>query len=348
MMLYLHIPYCESKCPYCAFNSFIGDRRQLPAYRDAAIKQLEWDLQRFKVESISSLYIGGGTPSVVSAELLAPLLARITPRLRPGAEATIEANPSSFSPHWGEAVRKLGINRLSLGVQSFNGQKLQTLGRRHSPQEAIAALEAARSVGFECISVDLIYGVQGDTLQSLKADLALAEAAHHISAYMLTLEPNTPFEARQELVSEDEELLRGFGAAIEQAGYPRYEVAAFGPPSSHNSGYWAGKPYLGIGCGAVGCVSQRRYMPSSDLLAYLNDPLFCHEECIDPAAWQMERVMLGLRCFLGIQQSWLQGEALQRTKTLIAAGKLTLKGDRIYNPDYLIADAIALYLLEGV
>jgi oxygen-independent coproporphyrinogen-3 oxidase len=348
MMLYIHIPFCESKCPYCAFNSFAGGTSQMAAYRDGLLKQLDGDLRRFGVEEISSLYIGGGTPSIFEAELLRPVLARIAPLLAPGAEASIEANPSSFSPRWGEALLAMGLNRLSLGVQSFQDAKLKLLGRRHSGQEASRTLKEARRAGFDNISIDLIFGLKGDTLPSLKSDLYCSLEADHISAYMLSLEPGTPFGARTDLALEDEALFRGFCAAIEEAGYPRYEVAAFGRRSAHNTGYWTGSDYLGIGAGAVGCVHRQRYTPPRKLAAYLAHPLLYQEESIDDRSWQMERVMLGLRCDRGIAPEWLDGDQLKRAKTLIESGKLAAKGGRLYNPDYLIADAIALYLLEGI
>ncbi|MGE4295174.1 MAG: radical SAM family heme chaperone HemW [Campylobacterales bacterium] len=348
MMIYIHIPFCESKCPYCAFNSYVSSKNTHKNYMAALLRQLESDLQRFGVRSAQSLYIGGGTPSTVEAGLYEPLFERLSSVLEPNAEVTIEANPGSFTPGWAEKMRRFGVNRLSLGVQSFDDGKLGVLGRVHSGAQAVKALQTARSAGFAQISADLIYGVAGDTLEGLKGELSCAKAhgATHLSAYMLTLEEHTPFETRADLCAEDEALFRAFGEAIEAAGYPRYEVAAFGKnPGRHNLGYWTGMDYLGIGAGATGTVGRVRYEPLKDPAAYAADPLARSEETIDDAAWQMERVMLGLRCLSGFEAALLAPAQLDRARLLAREGRLRFEGGRFFGTDFLIADEAALFIL---
>lgn len=347
-MIYIHIPFCESKCPYCAFNSYVSAKNQHSRYMDALLVQLKADLSRFDMCRAQSVYIGGGTPSAVDAALYAPLFQILAPLLAPDAEVTIEANPGSLTPRWAETMRRYGVNRLSLGVQSFDDEKLGVLGRVHSGDQARRALQTAQAAGFKAINLDLIYGVAGDTFKSLQADLSAAQThgATHISAYMLTLEEETPFETRADLTLDDEPLLRRFAEAIEEAGYPRYEVAAFGQiPSRHNSGYWAGKEYLGVGAGATGTVGGVRYEPHKNPDRYITDPLFRTEEIIDENTWKTERIMLGLRCALGVEQNWLNAAQRARADRLVQEGRFVYQAGRYFNLDFFVADEAALYLL---
>ncbi|GHV03360.1 coproporphyrinogen III oxidase [Campylobacterota bacterium] len=350
-MIYTHIPFCEHKCPYCSFNSFVGFADSHEAYISALIRQFHHDRELLGGVVSESFYIGGGTPSCVSAAAYEPLFEAIKPHLAIGAEITIEANPNSLTDGWALALRKLGANRISIGVQSFDDDKLKLLGRLHNGKEAKAAIEAAKRAGFEQIGADLIYGVEGDHLELLKGDLAQAIAlgATHISAYHLTIEENTPFAKRAYQAMDDRKTEQQFSLAIEAAGFPRYEVSSYGShPSKHNLGYWALKPYLGLGAGAVGTVAHEsgylRYEPYKSVEAYIADPFAREIELIDSKTHDMEEVILGARCKIGFSHSALGKRALERAKILLVQGALRSEGDRFYNTDFWLSDEIWLFL----
>ena len=256
MLLYLHIPYCASKCPYCAFNSFAG-RHDAAKYMVALRQQLVYELERFGATagSIETLYIGGGTPSTVAPEHYAPVLDTVRPWLRDGAEITAEANPNSATSDWLRGMHDLGVNRLSFGVQSFDPAKLKTLGRTHTPKAAIRAIRTAAEIGYAHLSLDLIYNVAGDTEAQLKRDIdtAMSLPIDHLSAYELTLEANTPFAATPHLRQENDTLAFFVADTIQAHGFEHYEISNFGMhPSQHNLGYWQLHNYIGAGAGAVG------------------------------------------------------------------------------------------------
>ncbi|MDR0747058.1 MAG: radical SAM family heme chaperone HemW [Helicobacteraceae bacterium] len=344
-MIYLHVPFCETKCPYCAFNSFTAPLVEAQSYVSAVLRQLENDIGLYNFRHADSLYIGGGTPSMLAAKLYKPFFEALKGVLTGEAEITVEANPASLVKEWAEGMAELGANRISIGVQSFDDRKLKRLGRTHTAQEAIEAIGIAKSAGFEEISVDFIYAVKGDTLNLLLNDLRIAAelGVTHISAYQLTVENN---RALQKI---DRNLEKRFSLAIDVAGYPRYEVSNYGKkPSRHNAGYWNGLEYLGLGAGATGTARADdgwiRYEPLKSIGAYIADPRAKTIEKISQIIYNSERLMLGLRCNEGFERSRLTVEQLKRAKFLLAGGKLMARGDRLYNTDLWIGDEIWLYL----
>jgi len=350
MLLYIHIPYCDSKCHYCSFNSYVDRFDTRPDYMNALLIQLERELERFAVPpgGIETLFIGGGTPSTVAPALYAPLMERIRPYLAEEAECTSEANPNSASESWLKGMKALGINRISFGVQSFDDTKLKRLGRAHSARQAVAAIERAQALGYGRISLDLIYNVAGDTQRVLEADLRQAQrlGVTHLSAYELTIEENTLFEKSPEARQENVALARWFTEAVEAAGLRQYEISNFGDPSRHNLGYWQLKDYIGLGAGAVGFLADRRFYPQSSIESYIDDPLREQIERLDTRALRTERIFLGLRSIVGIDPGWLSPAEAERTDLLLREGKLTLTDGRYRNPDFFLADEIALYILE--
>jgi len=255
MLAYLHIPFCDSKCHYCAFNSYENKGTLKQNYMQQIVKQLRYELEKFDTpkKSIRSLFIGGGTPSTIPYAWYEPFFEIITPYLEDNAEVTSEANPQSATKEWLEGIKNLGVNRLSFGVQSFNAQKLAFLGRNHTRQHALHAIETAAKLGIQNISLDLIYGTTLDTPALLQEDLAIATALpiNHLSAYALTLEEETPFFKRNDVANGSEKLAKDFVQAIIQAGFPQYEISNFGTYQSvHNKGYWEHQDYLGIGAGS--------------------------------------------------------------------------------------------------
>ena len=267
LALYVHIPWCIRKCPYCDFNSHKAPT-SLPeqAYVDALLLDLEQDLPLAADRPLTSIFIGGGTPSLFSAEALKRLLDGIQARIgwQPDIEITLEANPGTFEQDKFSAYRELGINRLSIGVQSFNSQHLQQLGRVHDGDEALRAAHIARQAGFERINLDLMHGLPDQTPEQAMSDLqqALELDPGHISWYQLTIEPNTMFWSKPPQLPEDDCLwdIQEQGLALLAShGYHQYEVSAHardGQQARHNLNYWQFGDFLGIGAGAHGKISH--------------------------------------------------------------------------------------------
>ena len=261
LSLYVHLPWCIKKCPYCDFNSHEMARAELPEQRyiDALIADLEASLPLIWGRSVHSIFIGGGTPSLFSPAAIDRLLADIRARLRLDAdcEITLEANPGTFEKDRFKAFRSAGVTRLSVGVQSFNDAHLKALGRVHDSAQAIAAVEEA-AASFETFNLDIMYALPGQTLAGLEKDMrqALALSPPHISIYHLTIEPNTYFAKFPPVIPEEDlayAMLDRITEMTAQAGMQRYEVSAYAKPGHrcfHNLNYWQFGDYLGIGAGA--------------------------------------------------------------------------------------------------
>ena len=267
LSLYIHIPWCLKKCPYCDFNSH-EKRGELPEreYVDALVADLEASLAKVWGRRIHTIFIGGGTPSLFGAEAIDRLLVAVRTRLPvdPDAEITMEANPGTFEAARFQGYRDAGVNRLSIGVQSFDDARLAALGRVHGADEARAALAAALAI-FPTVNVDLMYALPGQTLEGALADVreAAASGAPHISAYHLTLEPDTHFfRFPPQLPEEDEaaDMQEAIEALLGESGFGQYETSAFARPghrARHNLNYWTFGDYLGLGAGAHGKISFR-------------------------------------------------------------------------------------------
>ncbi|MCZ7558932.1 MAG: radical SAM family heme chaperone HemW [Burkholderiaceae bacterium] len=268
LSLYVHLPWCLRRCPYCDFNAHAWRENlsELPEgrYLDALQADLEASLPKVWGRSVSTVFIGGGTPSLFSPDAIDRLLATIRARLRlaPDAEVTMEANPGTFEAQRFAAYAQAGVTRLSIGVQSFDDDALRVLGRVHDARQARAAIEeAARS--FASFNIDLMYALPGQTLQGLRDDLASALAFEppHLSLYHLTIEPGTPFAKRPPPLPDDDlsaDMLALLGDTLGPAGFERYEVSAWARPGArcrHNLNYWEFGDYLGIGAGAHGKLS---------------------------------------------------------------------------------------------
>lgn len=347
-MLYVHIPFCERKCPYCAFNSLAGREEAKGPYMAALLRQLEREMERFRIVpgGISSVFMGGGTPSAVAAPLYEPLFARIAPFLAPGAEVTTEANPGSADREWLATMKSLGVNRVSFGVQSFRDDKLEILGRVHNGKTAVEAVETAAALGLERISADLIYGLAGESWKAMERDLetAFSLPLDHLSCYQLTIEEGTPFQATPERAADDPELARKVAERITAEGFEWYEVSNFGKTrSAHNLGYWKHRDYMGVGAGAVGFRSDTRFMPVKELEAYLANPLAETVEHLSAEDLRSEKLFLGFRSVVGVERSLVKDET--RLAHLLEAGKVREEGDRLYAADFFLADELALYLI---
>jgi putative oxygen-independent coproporphyrinogen III oxidase len=260
LALYVHVPWCLKKCPYCDFNSH-EKRGDVPegAYVDTLFKDLEFALPAIWGRRVYSIFIGGGTPSLLAPESIDRLLSGIRARLpiEPDAEITLEANPGTFERAKFDGFNKAGVNRLSIGVQSFDPRQLQALGRVHDADEARRATEAAMTI-FETVNLDLMYALPGQTLDDAQRDVeaALKFAPPHLSFYHLTIEPNTFFHRHPPPLPDDDlaaDMEQMIDAALARAGHFHYETSAYAQPAHecrHNLNYWRFGDYLGIGAGA--------------------------------------------------------------------------------------------------
>ena len=285
LTLYVHVPWCLRKCPYCDFNSH-EVKGALPeqAYVETLLADVEADAPRTAGRSVRSIFIGGGTPSLFSGRSIARLLEGIAARLPLAADAeiTLEANPGAVDAKHFAAYREAGVNRLSMGVQSFSGEKLQALGRVHDAKQARAAFRVAREAGFGNINLDLMYGLPEQSPQQALEDLrqALDLEPEHLSWYQLTIEPNTLFHHRPPTVPDDDRLveMQEAGLALLAGqGYAQYEVSAHarqGYRCRHNLNYWRFGDYLAAGAGAHGKLTEekgvRRYWRARQPKAYMN------------------------------------------------------------------------------
>ncbi|TWC37764.1 oxygen-independent coproporphyrinogen-3 oxidase [Pseudomonas sp. SJZ079] len=267
LSLYIHIPWCVKKCPYCDFNSHAaGPTLPEQEYVDALLADLDEDLPQVHGRQLTSIFFGGGTPSLFSAEALGRLLEGVEQRVpfAPDIEITLEANPGTFEQAKFAAYRALGINRLSIGVQSFQADKLKALGRIHDGDEAIRAADMARAAGFDNFNLDLMHGLPDQSIDDALGDLriAIAQQPTHLSWYQLTLEPNTVFWNQPPKLPEDDilwDIQEAGQALLAEHGYAQYEVSAYAQPGKaarHNLNYWSFGDFLGIGAGAHAKLSS--------------------------------------------------------------------------------------------
>ncbi|TAK39626.1 MAG: radical SAM family heme chaperone HemW [Lysobacteraceae bacterium] len=323
LSLYVHLPWCVRKCPYCDFNSHEG-RGALPfdAYVDALLADLDHDLPLAWGRTVRTVFFGGGTPSLFPPDAIDRFLQQASSRLRfaPECEVTLETNPGTAEHGRFEGYRDAGVNRLSFGVQSFDDGCLQRLGRIHDSREAVAAVRLAREAGFDNFNLDLMYALPGQTLAMAEDDIARAIALEpaHISHYQLTLEPNTLFAARPPagIPGHDEawDMQERCQALLAEGGYAQYEVSAYARPGrqcAHNLNYWRFGDYLGIGAGAHGKLTLgaeqailRRWkvkMPASYQLKAGGEGAIGGEERIEPERRPFDYMLNALRLNEGFE-----------------------------------------------
>jgi oxygen-independent coproporphyrinogen-3 oxidase len=318
LALYIHWPFCLAKCPYCDFNSHVRDRIPQARFRAALRRELWWEAERLGRRRLTSIFVGGGTPSLMEPETVVALIDDARRLFEPAddIEITLEANPTSVEASRFAAFRDAGVNRASIGVQSLDPEALRLLGREHSVAQAIGALEVARGV-FPRISFDLIYARPDQTLEAWRAELwqALALAADHLSLYQLTIEPGTRFAAmhrRGEIVLPDEDTAAALYATTEEEagrfGLRAYEVSNYAVPggeSRHNLTYWRYGDYAGIGPGAhgrIGAIATRRHRapePWTEQVECQGHGIV-EEVPLQPIERAREMLLMGLRLAEGI------------------------------------------------
>lgn len=349
MLLYLHIPYCDSKCHYCNFNSYVDKFDTRTDYMKAILNQLDFELKRFDVKQnqITSLFIGGGTPSTIKPKLYEEFFDKLKGFLSLDCEITTEANPNSATEEWLTGMAKLGINRVSFGVQSFDDKKLKQLGRSHDKNQAINAIKTAKKVGIKHISCDLIYNALNDTKKLLENDINIAFSLpiDHISAYELTIEDGTKFMDTDK--QEDDNLAFFVAQKIIQNGFDQYEISNFGKyHCRHNVGYWNLENYIGIGAGAVGFLNNTRFYPTKDINEFIKNPLDIKEEIISDNDLIFEKIFLGLRSEVGIKKELLTPTQKSRADILVQNQKLNENDTHYFNTNFFISDEIALYITD--
>ena len=285
LALYVHIPFCQAKCPYCDFNSYAGLEGLMAPYVDALIAEMVLWREPTRDARVTTIFFGGGTPSFLPLAETERIFAalRRSFHLTPAAEITVEANPGSADSARLDGLRRIGFNRLSLGVQSFQDDELRLLGRVHSAAEAREAYRGARRAGFENVNLDLIYGLPGQPLAAWQRTLteAIALRPEHLSLYALTVEEGTPLAADVaigRLPTPDPDLAADMylwaGEALAAAGYEHYEISNWGLPGHrcrHNLVYWRNQPYLGLGAGAHSCLDGYRFAAVRDPRAYIGE-----------------------------------------------------------------------------
>jgi oxygen-independent coproporphyrinogen-3 oxidase len=314
--LYIHIPFCKRKCEYCSFISYPDRESDISPYIDALKQEL---LVRLQTDTLTTIYFGGGTPSLLSREQIGGLIDTIRSlcRIDPSAEITIEANPGTVNPEYLKTIRKIGINRLSIGAQSFLDKELSLLGRIHNAAEIGYAVKSSRAAGFENISTDLIYGLPGQTVKEWQYSLEklVPLDPNHISLYPLTLEAGLPMLRKIEngelppidpdTAADQYELAEEF---LARQGYAHYEISNWAKPGfecRHNLVYWNALPYLGTGAGAHSYIDNHRTSNTNSIDDYLllikqHQSAAVMDEEIPPDLQVAEAIMLGLRLVDGI------------------------------------------------
>lgn len=319
--LYIHIPFCVRKCEYCDFLSWSAGEEEREQYVEALLLEIESYREFAKGYRVSTVFIGGGTPSVLLPKQMERILQKVYEvfELEKRPEITIEINPGTVNEEKLQCYKENGVNRLSMGLQSVNNEKLRLLGRIHTYQDFVGSYELARKVGFDNISLDLISSIPGQTLQDWKKELetAVAQKPEHISVYQLIIEEGTPFYEKYaehpELLPDEEtsrEIYLWTGKFLKEAGYEQYEISNYTKPgkeSRHNLKYWERGDYLGLGLGAASMVRNIRMSNTKDMKTYL-------ERCTQPKTMredvqfleeprQMEEFMfLGLRKTRGVSK----------------------------------------------
>ena len=357
--IYVHIPFCARICPYCAFYKERADPSRTQSFCEALLLELDQHTTQLAIQP-ETIFFGGGTPTTLTIEQLSLILYGFRDRLDLSKviEWTVEANPGSVSSRKAAALHRGGINRISLGVQSWDDQLLRGLGREHDAAQAETSFQIFRDTGFKNISIDLMFGIPGQTIDHWKASLekTISLRPEHVSCYCLTYEEDTEFfrrESRGELRADPEADADFFTAALarlEAAGYSQYEISNYARPgyaSAHNQSYWAGKNYLGIGPSAFSTIELGRWQNVCDYRAYTN-ALFSGRsivgstEILTPEMKRGERIALSLRTREGIAASLLQGKDEEVSEFSKLGLMRESEGNLLLTPaGKLLADSVA-------
>lgn len=358
--LYAHIPFCPKVCPYCSFYKEASDRNKTQAFLDAMLAEAETHADRLRPVTI---FFGGGTPTALSTSQLEFLIGGLRERIDFSAveEFTMEMNPATVSLEKARRMRELGVNRVSMGVQSWDPGLLKTLGRVHSAEQAERSYEILREAGFTNINLDLIFGIPGQTREQWRSSLEknLSLAPEHISSYCLTYEEDTEYFLRlnQGIYQPDGELdadlFEMTMETLEGAGYAQYEISNYARPGRecrHNLAYWLGADYIGLGPSAFSTVGEKRWKAISDSVEYIRrvqarEATYDFSEAVDPATRRAEQVAFGLRTNRGVPKKLLSSEKTSEYEKL---GYLRPQGDSWFltRKGRMVADELAETLMS--
>lgn len=345
MLLYIHIPFCDSKCGYCAFFSQVNKEDMITPYFQALLKDIKYTLQHFNVKQITSIFVGGGTPNFVDSKHYIEIFRHLLPLCTSDCEITFEMNPNLLSHTWLEEIKNLGANRLSIGVQSFHNDKLQMLERVHTYDDIARAFDIAYN-HINNISLDLIYDCKLDTQERMQYELesALKLPINHLSAYSLSIDSHSRFGDRQDHTLQSKEsfgiFVRDF---LQNNNFKQYEVSNFARVNKckHNLGYWRGDIYLGVGASSVGRVDLIRYFAPANLEQYIANPTQRKKEYLSLNDLHFESIFMGFRSEIGVEKKLLNQTKLQY---VIDDNLCYEYNDRVYANDFFLVDSIALYL----
>ncbi len=369
--IYIHVPFCRSKCIYCGFYS-VANTQQKEAYLSTLHQEIDLRANYIQGHILRTVYFGGGTPSLLNSQELTDILAHLRQRFSFAylEEITLEANPEQLTPEYCKSLRSLGINRLSIGVQSFQDHVLQFMGRRHTAKEAVCAVHNAQEAGFDNISIDLIYGVAERNDEQWSEDLATAFSLNirHLSCYALTPEENSilykQIENHRHAPVDDEQAARQYDIlqqALPHSGFTQYEVSNFAKPefeSKHNSSYWNHTPYLGLGPSAHSFNGHSRQWNSANITQYCKDiqngDTWAGSEDLEKTDLYNEHILLGLRTREGLSLKDIEDKyGKERVDELLeyfdnripesqyekTAGTLRLTAEGLWFADGIVEDA---------
>lgn len=375
MLLYIHIPFCSSKCGYCAFNSFVDREGEIEAYVRALREDIRHSL-RGNTQSITSIFFGGGTPNFLDSKYYDEIFESIytNASVAKDCEISLECNVNLLNLAWCKDLLSLGANRLSIGIQSFDENKLAFLQREHKAKDIALNVEYAFSAGFKNMSCDLITNTPLDSKKVVESDItnALNLPISHISVYALSIDEGSRFALDSKRFSQDLESKDDFcffaRELLEKAGFYQYEVSNYAKDSKqgadstrckHNLGYWQGKEYIGCGAGAVGRLGNRRMKAYPQLANYIKTPRKRLVEILSQRDLCMENIMLGLRCAMGVKMSVLEELFIDKVAMekhigfLLSGGKCHIRKEKseekgeyfLVANELFLSDEIALWLL---
>ena len=364
--LYLHIPFCRDICPYCAFYKHKPGETDMGYFVDGILREAKLRSASINTPKIDTVYLGGGTPSMLSPDLIHKLFDGLGDifRLAPDTEINLEANPATFGRSAAKTFAQSGVTRVSLGAQSFSPDVLKTLGRTHGPREIGRSVDLLRAASIENVSIDLMFSIPGQTLDQWRESLesALELSPNHISAYNLTYEEDTPFftQFREGLYTEIEETNASmFELAHElltSRGLRHYETSNYAYPgyeSRHNKGYWRGSDYLGLGPSAVSTISGRRWKNIPDTAQYLvqigkGGSTESEVETLTPAQLDLERIALMLRTDAGVHRQHLSEVPSNRIEAIVSERLANWKGEHLVLQGHgtMLVDSIVDHLVS--
>lgn len=364
--LYIHVPFCHRICPYCSFYKHTFGNINQSELVDALLNEISIRAQKFELNNIETIYLGGGTPTALSSKNLEALLTGINEKINLSdlTEWVIEANPRTINLNKARMIRKSGVTRVSLGIQSWDPSTLKTLGRDHDPDEAEESFEILRSCNFKSLNIDLMFSVPGQSIETWANDLHKTTKMRpdHISAYNLNYEEDTEYFEKlkrgdfSESPEQDEEFFKLAMKVLRGSGFEHYEISNYAQPghqSGHNKAYWSGADYLGIGPGAFSTVHGKRWRNVADTNKYIKllalkeiNEIETEREAIDSSSFRTERIALELRTSRGISLDVLE-ETKTRVHDLETEGLISIHENRIRLTDKgkLAADSVAAHLL---